>query len=398
MTLTKQKKRILLIALPAALAVIAAAVILLLLLGREEEYKPFDVRRDQNTNAITYCAVKGEMELNFQTVSSIQLPCYSFLPTQGWTMTQDGMSNSSVAANPGIPWYSDLYENEAGEEMGFYQMPAAADLLTDRDPDSGVIYSGPPSLLPSEIQEVEFGDIQVIYYQRHYTDYQWENESRVGYTVTRSGAYWVHQQSLLNLDCPGELDINQVLELISQVDYESLREPVEVQQPVEPLYLQQGSAVNTNTPDGQIVTEHHSYCSMGNPEIPDQPQMLTFTPPEGYSLEGSEEDPQGGQIQQKYVNGQGELISYFCRAGVYRFFEQDQGTGQFYLPFQGISTDELADPDAVQDATVNGNPAFVHINDDVAEIGWIDGYCSLQLRCTAPMTAEELIALAETVA
>ncbi len=75
-----------------------------------------------------------------------------------------------------------------------------------------------------------------------------------------------------------------------------------------------------------------------------------------------------------------------------------QGTGQFYLPFQGISTDELADPDAVQDATVNGNPAFVHINDDVAEIGWIDGYCSLQLRCTAPMTAEELIALAETVA
>ncbi len=104
---------------------------LLLLLGREEEYKPFDVRRDQNTNAITYCAVKGEMELNFQTVSSIQLPCYSFLPTQGVTMTQDGMSNSSVAANPGIPWYSDLYENEAGEEMGFYQMPAAADLLTD---------------------------------------------------------------------------------------------------------------------------------------------------------------------------------------------------------------------------------------------------------------------------
>ncbi len=103
------------------------------------------------------------------------------------------------------------------------------------------------------------------------------------------GLTGAHQQSLLNLDCPGELDINQVLELISQVDYESLREPVEVQQPVEPLYLQQGSAVNTNTPDGQIVTEHHSYCSMGNPEIPDQPQMLTFTPPEGYSLEGSED-------------------------------------------------------------------------------------------------------------
>ena len=398
MTLTKKSKRILLIAIPAAVIVAAAAVILWLVLGRAgETYKPFDVRRDQNTNAITYCAVKGEVEQTPETVDQIQLPCYTFTPLEGWTMTRDGMSNPSVVVNPGIAWYSDLYQNEAGEEMGFYQMPAAADLLTDRDPDSSIIYSGPPSLLPSEIQEVQFGDTQVIYYQRHYTDSHWENDAWTETPVTRSGAYWVHDQSLLNLDCPGELDINQVLELVSRVDYTSQREPVEVKEPAQPLYLVAGGTVNTNTPDGRIVTQSSSYCSQGNPDIPDPPQLPAFPPPEGYTLEGSQEDPAGYVIQQKYVDGQGELISYLCRAGTYRFFEQDQGTAQFYLPFLGMSSEELADPNAVQDATVNGNPAFLHINDQVAEIGWIDGYCTLELRCTAPMTADQLIALAETV-
>lgn len=83
-------------------------------------------------------------------------------------------------------------------------------------------------------------------------------------------------------------------------------------------------------------------------------------------------------------------------AGEAGFFGS-QGYGDFTLPFSGMSREELADPNAVSDTVVKGNPAFVHINEEVSETGWIDGYCTLQIRSTAPMTEEELIALAESV-
>ena len=396
MTMTKKKKRILLVAVPAILLVAVAGVILWLVLGQSEPYQPFVIGRNQSDNQINYCAVRGEVEQNIDTVSTIDLPCYGFSPPEDWVQTQDAMSTSSRTVNPGSPWYTDQYQDPQGKMQYFFQMPAAVLELTGKDP-SGNYQTLPTRLLPQEIQEVWFGDTQVIYYQQTCTESVYEPDgSLTQQEVIRTGAYWVHEVSLLNLDCAGALDVNQMLELVSRVDYQAQREPVEVQDPIEPLRLQEGFLLVSNNPDGTTDYSPYPYASMGNPQVPDEPRMFSFTPPEDYTLDGQQEDPSGLRIQQKYVSSQGELISYSCCAGPSRFFQQDNQNALLYFPFEGMDMERLEN-DTVTEVSVNGNPAFVHINEDVAEIGWIDGYCTLEIRCTAPMTEEELIALAQGV-
>lgn len=74
----KTKKRILLIAIPAAV-LIAAALLLWLFLGRGTgAEKPFEIRRDQQSNQIVYCALKGTVDE--QEAAVMEFPCYSFHP------------------------------------------------------------------------------------------------------------------------------------------------------------------------------------------------------------------------------------------------------------------------------------------------------------------------------
>lgn len=397
MTLTKKIKRILCIAFPAGAILLAAAIFLWLWLGQtREEYKPFDIRRDQNTNAIIYCAVKGEVDQT--TAANLELPCYELHLSEGWTQTENAMEGyvpdtlPRSYVNMTWDWYCDRYQSPEGVKLTFGQRPAGEQLLTR--PDSTDSYSISGNLDPASIQEVQFGDTQVIYYQQPDSDLD-ENWNPV--KVTCTGVYWVHDQSLLHLSCTQAMEVNQMLELISRVDYQAQREPIAVKTEVVPLTLVPGRVINETKEDGSVWSSTESYRSEGSPAVPDQPQLLAFSPPEGYTLDGSWAEF-GYSIREKYRNEEGELISYSCCIGPGQFFKQDNGNGQLYFPFQGISWEELADPNSVQEAQVNGNPAFVHINDDVAEIGWIDGYCTLQIRCTAPMTQEELIALAEAVA
>ena len=399
MALTKKKKRILCVALPAAaVIVIAAGAVLWLVLGQTEPEQPFDLRRDQNTNEITYCAVKGRVDE--QTAANLELPCYEIKLSQDWTQTENAMEGY---VSPSLPrsyvnmsydWYTDRYESEDGTQLTFGQRPAGEQLLTAPDAADNYSYTG--ELDPEDIQEVWFGDRQMIYYQ--HPDSLWREEDWDTVEITRTGIYWVYEQSLLHLSCTKAMDINQMLELAAQVDYQTQREPIpESEPPTAPLSLVRGGVTVTNTADSHTMYSHNDYCSQGNPEVPDSPRLPVFTAPENYALEGGWEDPSGIAIQQKYLGSDGEIISYSCRTGPVRFFQRDNGSGQIYLPFEEMSWEELEDPNSVQDATVKGNPAFVHINEKISEIGWIDGYCSLEIRCTAPMTAEELIALAESV-
>ena len=122
----------------------------------------------------------------------------------------------------------------------------------------------------------------------------------------------------------------------------------------------------------------------------------TLTPPQGWTLLGGD-TIQVGETLEKYQNQDGEVLALLSTTGPATLFEVETGTTHFYLPFTGMSWTEREDQSSVQDATVNGNPAFVHINEEVSEIAWIDGCCTLQLRSTAPLTQEELVALAESV-
>ena len=238
--MTKKKKRILFIAIPTALVLITVGVLLWLWLGQTgEEYKPFDVRRDQNTNTITYCAVKGEVDQT--AAANLELPCYELHPPEGWTQTENAMEGyvpdtlPRSYVNMTWDWYCDRYQSPEGVELTFGQRPAGEQLLTQ--PDSTDSYSISGDLDPAFIQEVQFGDTQVIYYQHPDSELD-ENWNPV--KITRTGVYWIHDQSLLHLSCTKAMEVNEMLELISQVDYQAQREPIAVETEVVPLTLVPG--------------------------------------------------------------------------------------------------------------------------------------------------------------
>lgn len=368
--MTQKTKRMLLITIPAAV-LIAAALLLWLFLGRETQTEqPFEIRRDQESNQVVYCGVKGETAATPYDAGLFEeaelLPCYAFSPPEGWEMKEDGLSAGY------LNYYADLYENQDGATLQFIQAPAVAQTVFYSDGQSQDEGVG-----KTVLQEVQFGDQQMIYMQ----------------TGEISQLYWVYRQSLLNFTCTGEADLSQLLEWVSLVDYNTLRE--EPQSAPVPLTLQRGSyqeIIQGTT----VQVEEHPYESQGSPEIPQPPVLPDFSAPAGYTVEKQWEDPDGYACEWLYVGEEGTRLYFSCVAGEAGFFGS-RGYGNLTLPFSGMSREELADPNAVSDTVVKGNPAFVHINDQVSEIGWIDGYCTLQIRSTAPMTEEELIALAETV-
>ena len=343
-------------------------------LGQGETYQPFEIRRSQNQNEIIYCAVKGEEAADPYDDALFDLaeplPCYTFSLPEGWAMIQDGLETGV------LNYYIDIFQTGEGGKLEFAQSPATAQVLASQgisDP-----YTNHGVMDPSTIQEVQFGDIQVIY--------SLEGE------LTR--VYWVHEQSLLSFASHQKMDVNQMLALITRVDYNALRD--QPQQTFKPLSLQRGSYQEVQQGTA-VEVQSQPYCSIGNPVLPEESVLFVLPqPPQGYALVDRDEQTDNGYLLEKYQNREGELLAFSFVIGPDSFFGKIQND-HVYFPFKDLSNQELADSAAVQDAMVNGNPAFVHINQDVAEIGWIDGYCTLQLRSTAPMTAQELIALAETV-
>ena len=393
MTISKKRKRILCIAIPAAVIVIAAGVVLWLVLGQGKSYQPFEIWRNPDSNAIVYCAVKGEVDS--QTASEQPPPFYTFTPSSDWTMTQSATEPSEY----GYYDNTDCYQSPDGATtLSFTQSFATSQILAANTDSQPQFPSYNSYLDPAYLSEVWFGNTQVIYYQEPYTDIVFENEERMEVDSTNTGVYWVHDQSLLHLSCDQAVELNQMLEWMTQVDYTNLRQRVEPEEePIRPLELERGSVQVTEMEDGRTMSSVEYYRSEGNPEIPDNPVMPTFPQaPEGWTLVGKEDDLPILHLE-KYVDDQGEILALDCTTGAGELFQNDAGTTKLYLPFSGMGWAELEDQSSVQDATVNGNPAFVHINQDVSEIAWIDGYCTLQLRCTKPLSEEELIALAEQV-
>ena len=374
MTISKTKKRILLIALPTAVVVIALAVVLWLVLGRSEPEPPFTILRSQTTGEVVSCQLaEGAVEVG--DPDSPQ-PYYNLTPPAGWTQTQQAqILDPYNNADP------DVFQSQDGTKMYFLQHRTAQSALNGLDLD------------PSAIQEVQFGDLQVIYSQN--TQTAWDGGQQVSRTETL--VFWVQNKTLFCLSCDQAWEINQMLEWITFVDDQNPRMLAYEPPPVEPLELVRGDVQVTELENGRTMSSLKNYRSQGNPEIPDNPAMFTFPQaPEGWTLVGKAESQYTPHLE-KYVDDQGEILALVCVTGTKDLFQNYAGTTQLYLPFAGMSRSELEDPNSVQDAAVNGNPAFVHITDDVSEIGWIDGYCTLELRSTAPLSQEELVALAEQV-
>lgn len=365
MVISKKQKRTLLILLPAA-GVVIAALILWLLLGQSRQEPPFEILRSQTTGTIVDCQLReGAVETGD---GSTPQPYYTLTPPQGWTQTEEAriLYSSSGEASP------DVFQSQEGVEMSFSQGRSAV--------------LGLGSLDPATIQEVQFGDNQVIYSQSSSTGYGLNGEEELR---SHTEVFWVHGQSLLNLSCYQAMDLNQMLEWVTLVNYENPRMLAYEPPPIQPLELVRGGVTQE--------TGIEYYRSEGNPEIPENVPSYTFPQaPEGWTLLGGD-TIQPGKTLEKYQNQEGEVLALLVTTGPATLFENETGTTHFYLPFTGMSWAERADQSSVQDATVNGSPAFVHITEEVSEIAWIDGCCTLQIRSTAPLTQEELVALAESV-
>ena len=374
MAISKKRKRILWIAIPMAVLAIAALLIWLLL-GQPEPEKPFEILRSQTTGNIVDCQLReGAVEATGD--GSTPQPYYTLTPPQGWTQTEE-VKIRYPAGGEASP---DVFQSQEGVEMSFSQGRSAVLDLNSLD--------------PATIQEVQFGDNQVIYSQT--TTTAWDGAQQVSRTTTQ--VYWVEAQNLFSLRCYQDFDVNQMLEWVSLVSYENPRMLAYEPPPIQPLELVRGGITQETGEDGFTLYEMEYYRSEGNPEIPESVPSYTFPQaPEGWTLLGGD-TIQVGKTLEKYQNQDGEVLALLCVTGPATLFEVETGTTHFYLPFTGgMGWAELEDQSSVQDATVNGNPAFVHINEEVSEIAWIDGCCTLQLRSTAPLTQEELVALAESV-
>lgn len=362
--MTKTQKRILLIALPIAAAVIAAGVILWLLLGRGET-QVLQAQYNQTTGELMHYTILTGAPKEEED-RSLPLPMASFTPPEGWTQTL----NAAEYADRFSTGYVDEYQSQENENttLTFSQQFAV---------EGNTVDSG---------QEVRFGDLQVIYRQ-------WENDTAdLGYHTQVS---WVKGTVLYTITCRygDTMDINQMLELVSRVGTQGDRQPIH-----SPLTLARGSYTPIQMGENTYSAIATRPRSEGNPEIPQDAQFVGFSqPPEGYLASELYEQNNNHGNPDFYTWGyyhsedNQEWIHLDCWLGSNACYSDGSPEGGF-----GIMSNE-SDSDAIMDATVNGNPAFVYLTEDGCEIGWVEGYRTFSITTSEYRTVQQLIALAELV-
>lgn len=336
MSLSKQKKRLICILVPAGAA--AAAIIVAVLVMLWQPKTPRLV--PSNTNPAQYVVADSYEREQAPT----PLPFYSFDPPSGWTQTQ----NAGDTANRSSTSYLDVYQNEAGETLTFSQSAAG----------NGAMVSG-----VGECQAATYGGVEMILYR--------SQDGRPGSGQPESGAFWIYGQTLLQLSCQQYLETEEMLELVRRVCYDPPRQPDYTPLSFE-LVREEG--------DGG---DYYSYYVRGNPALPDPLLWFDFdTPPAGFAKsEVQTESSLDTQYYSTYSNPQGMSIMVFCDAA----------------PNLGLFTDTK--PPQVQQVEVDGKPGLVHLSAENQgyEIVWLEDYCYVCVSATFPMTTEELLALASAV-
>ena len=347
MTMAKKKKRVLLIGILAAVVVIAAVVVVAAAVFTSSPAGPRFQQSVYTEGDLQYIIVNGVLEEE----TTPPLVNYGFTPPEGWTLVED----STQTANRFSTHYQDVYQNQAGESLTFSQGYAI---------DSQLIY------IQGEFQEVQFGDFTILF--------SCGEEEQLDGTKPKSEATWIYQNSLLTVTCQQELDVNQMLDLVNRVQYDTLREPEYTS-----LSFWHGQTVTDENGVTYLNEDYYEYVVEGNPDVPAVPDWFYFTrTPEGYELESFWQGER--DIFVSYVNAQGEQILLTC--------ETQTGLQTLDLDFQ-----ELSDPTAVEETTFDGKACLIHINENVSEMVWLEDYCYISISSTSPLTRQELLDLASTV-
>ena len=354
MTLTKKRKKILLIAIPAAVVVIAAVVVMAVLLLQPKEAESrmsLAVKVDDNydSNQTTYIILNG---FDWREDYPYALPFYSFAMPQGYTHTV----NAETSANRFSTGYTDQYQTPEGDTLEFRQSFASSNWRFNGE---------------GEFQEMIYAGNPVVCY--HGED--------------RSAVFWLYGDSVLTFSAGWEMEDNQLLVLVSRVDYENLRQPI-----YSPWEFQRGSfaVVPDDTNDWGYNYSTQWYEITGNPEIPEEMFCYGFEqPPEGFvkSQLASEANSSRSSYAESYyrdASGQRETLGVFNTIWARSFFSDIQG-------------EELNNPDLVQEITVQGNQGWYHQSDTGAELVFVIDYLTVDMVYEGEITQEEMLALAESL-
>lgn len=164
--MTKTRKKLLAVLLPVGVLVLAGAIVLALwLTAKPEVEKPFLILRDPDTGQITRCELQQGLTQG-EEYTDLPLPYYAFSMPEGWTHTQNGAKSADRYSTE----YRDGYQDETGAEVQILQTVAQQ----------------PYTALPD--QEIQFGDIQILYYGSPLPDSYLAGH----YTIAR----WVYGDSL----------------------------------------------------------------------------------------------------------------------------------------------------------------------------------------------------------
>lgn len=365
MTLTKKRKKILLIAIPAAVVVVVGAIVLIfcLLFSPKEEEMRLEIWDPMDGSEVLLVVWDG-----IEDVNDISLPLdfYEFDPPEGYVLTE----NAEDYANRFSTSYSDTYQKtgpEVDPSMGW--VPTIT--FTQR-----VAFEQEDVAIGSYFrQEIEFGDLKVIYYSTRET----------------SGAYWLYGNSLLQLDCTEKLQQNEMLELINRVNYDAGREPN-----YSPLELQRGGIVVEET-EMSTSTSIQYFEAHGNPQLPEQMQFYCFDPaPEGFQAYTALETSTSDWINKTPKELEEVTLRYRNQAGDRLILTNSPGSVSLFVSAH-LDVQNEEEVAKVQDVTVNGNPGFFYTNGGHSYLAWIEDYLTIEMDYEGEITQEEMLSLAESL-
>lgn len=326
------------VAVVVILAVLAAVgVILWLVLSPKEEQTSMKlVRQDDPALAPGTVCYVIQGGLDWEADLPRPMPCYGFTMPEGYTH----VVNAEESANRLSLSYQDQYQTPQGI-LTFTQSPAYFDWSR-----SGI----------GTFWEVQYGDARVVCQMGE--DY--------------SGAYWLHENTVLEFTADWAMEQNQLLDLVRRVDYSVNRTPI-----YSPLEFQAISA------GGQ-----YTYSITGNPQLPESRMYYDFsqTPQELAAAPADE---------QTYLG----TYSYFTVAST-RDGRKDTLEVRNYASGDSLfdwAADDQAppSPDTVEQVTVGGKPGLFYRSGNVLELVWLEDSQGVGITYTARIGAGSLEQLLE---
>ena len=388
MTMTKRKKRVLLIGIPAAVAVIAAAVVVAAMLLN----RPETDQEDSRVRLVEAVSVDSDAGASYQVSGGrageeIQsaLPCYSFTPPEGYITVLDAAQSANALSTDHVDLYTTNYDSDfcwyvPVDKNNFHS--DYSDWLYEsfgpgQEPEDRLRFSQEYAV---EGKRITFSRDAEPYCLR-------TSDGEIVYAADAGSTeiYWIAGDSLLSLSTNQYLDQQEVLDWVSRVDT-TPRTPE-----YSPLTLGRNEqmAQNPNTEDFEGYVE--IYRAQGNSQLSDPLSLYAFSNlPEGFQpVTNQNLDYTATALECSkdtlYRNEDGDRLRVYQHAGNGELFHFDfNNTYQWY--------DVLA-----EEVTVNGNPGYYCVDGIDSMLAFAGDGLVVELEYRGDITKEELIALAESM-